>query len=155
MSFDQPVVMEPRAVVKGLRTVWGVMLVALFLYAFVLTRIPRSANVPLTPTGQFYISMVGIVTGAVVLFLRFVRIPRLASPDAPIDNKKLARQAWVTYILCYVFSESTGLFGFVLAFNRCEPKFYVPLYLGGVLLMVLCYPRLPFTSSHEPEGSAG
>ena len=127
MSFDQRVVMEPREVVKGLRIVWAVMLIALFLDAFVLTRIPRTANVPPMPTFQIYISMVGIVTGAVVLFLRFVRIPRMESPDEPIDNKKLARQAWMTYILCYVFSESTGLFGFVLAFMRGDPKFYLPL----------------------------
>jgi hypothetical protein len=89
----------------------------------------------------------GIVTGAVVLYLRFVRIPGLYSRLEPMDAKTLALQANFNYILCYVLSEATALFGFGLAFMHGNPKLYVPLFLAGALLMLLCFPRLPASES--------
>jgi cytochrome b561 len=143
MLLNQPIVMEPRRVLKALRIVWAAMLFSLFMYAFVLTRIHASSNIPPDRRFQASITLMGIVTGAVVLYLRFVRIAALYSPIEPIDDKTLARKIWASHVFCYVFSETTALFGFVLAFMRGGPNFYVPLYLGGVLLMVLCFPRLP------------
>ncbi len=143
MSQNQRRAMDPRQVVRTLRLVFAMMLFSLCLYPVVLTQIHDSSITPPDRTFQTIISLVGIVTGSVVLYLRFVRITGLFSPNEPMDGRTLAAQAWTYYILCYLFSETTALFGFALAFMRGDPKFYVPLYLGGVLLMLLCFPRLP------------
>jgi hypothetical protein len=49
----------------------------------------------------------------------------------------------VTNLHCGLASDVTALIGFVLAVMHAAPKFYIPLYLAGVVLMLLCYPRLP------------
>jgi hypothetical protein len=126
---------------------WVVMLFALGMYVVALILIHDSSMMPPDRTVQFGLSICGIVTGAVVLYLRFVRIAGLYSRSEPMDTKTLALRANFNYILCFVFSESTSLFGFALAFLHGAPKFYASLYLGGVLLMLLCFPRLPAKES--------
>ena len=143
MSPTQPRTVDPRQIFRTLRIVWAAMLFSIGMYVVVLTLIHDSSIIPPSRTFQFGITLMGIVTGAEVFYLRFVRIARLYSRIEPIDDKRLALQANFNYILCYVLSEATALFGFVLAFLHGDPKLYVPLFLGGVLLMLLCFPRLP------------
>ena len=143
MSLNQPVVMEPRQVVRALRIIWAVILISQFLYMATATRIHAVTIFPLEQRLQMIIAMMGVATAAIVLGLRYVRIAGLISPPDPIDAQTRAKRALTTYIACYVLCESISLYGFVVAFLRGAPKFYVPLYLGGVLLMILCYPRLP------------
>jgi hypothetical protein len=147
MSPTEPRTVDPRQILMKLRMVWAVMLFSLGMYVVVLALIHDSAVVPPHRTVQIAITLMGIATGAVVLYLRFVRIAGLYSPIEPMDAKTLAIQANFNYILCYVLSEATSLFGFALAFLHGAPKFYAPLYLGGVLLMLLCFPRLPANES--------
>jgi len=147
VSLNQRGAMDPPQVVRTLRLVFAVMLFSLCLYPVVITQVHDSSMTPPDRTFQFGLTLMGIVTASVVLYLRFVRIAGLYSPIEPMDDKTLATQAWTYYILCYVFSEATALFGFVLAFMRGDPKLYVPLYLGGMLLMLLCYPRHPANES--------
>src|SRR5208282_955977 len=70
---------------------------------------PNPPTVPPDHSVQTGITMVGNLAGVIVLYLRFVRIPGLFSSIEPIDDKKLAAQANLNYILCYVFSESAAL----------------------------------------------
>ena len=143
MAPNQYGAIDPRQISKKLRIMWAVMLFSLGMYAVVLKLFHNPLAPPPVRSVQLSITLMGIVTGAVVLYLRFVRIANLISPIEPIDDKTLAVQANFNYILCFVFSETTALFGFVLAFMHGDPKFFVPLYLGGVLLMLLCFPQLP------------
>jgi hypothetical protein len=149
MNLNQRVVIEPRQAVRQLRLVWTMMLFSLGLYVVVLriisspTVIHNSPTIPLDHTFQYGVLACGIATGLVVWYLRFVRLAGLSSVTGQIDEKTLVRSVWATHILCFVCAEATFLFGFALAFLHGEFKLYVPLYLGGVLLMLLCYPRLP------------
>jgi hypothetical protein len=138
---------DPQQIFRTLRMVWAVMLISLGLYVVVLALIHDSSVIPPNRTFQLGIMLMGSVTGAVVLYLRFVRIAGLYARPEPMDAKTLALQANFNYILCFVFSETTALFGFALAFMHGDPKFYALLYLGGVLLMLLCFPRLPASES--------
>ena len=147
MSLNQRGVVNPRPLITTLRIVWAAMLFSLGMYVVVLVRVQNFSVTPLERTAQACIALMGILTGAVVLYLRFIRIAGLISSAEPIDDKTLASQANFNYLLCNVFSEATALFGFVLAFMHGDPNFYVPLYLAGVLLMLLCYPRLPANES--------
>jgi hypothetical protein len=146
MSVPMPL-SQRRAIdtrqVRFLRLVWAVMLFSLCLYAFALVVIHPSSAVPPDRTFQFALLMLGIVTGSVVLYLRFVRLPVLFSADGPTDENKLVVQFRLNYILCFVVSETTALFGFALAVMHGDLKIYLPLYLGGVLLMALCFPQFP------------
>ena len=143
MPLNAPLPLDPQRAIKTLRIVWAAMLFSLIMYAVVLRRIPLGAHGPLDPQAQNGIALMGILTAAVVLYLRFFRITALSSPTEPVAAPVLARQIFALHLFCFIFSETTGLFGFALAFMRSDPKFYVALYLGGVLLMLLCYPQLP------------
>jgi hypothetical protein len=52
----------------------------------------------------------------------------------------------VTNLHCGLASDVTALIGFVLAVMHAAPKFYIPLYLAGPILMLVSYPRLPPTN---------
>ena len=108
-----------------------------------LMRMRPTSSLPPSQSFQFIISLFAIVTGAVVLYLRFGLIAGLSSTIEPMNETMLAQRIWIYHIFCYCFSEVTALFGFVLAVMHADPKFYIPLYLAGVVLMLLCYPRLP------------
>ena len=140
---NPPVVLEPKKVLRTLRTVWVGMLASLGLYAYT-ARIIHLPPAP-APKSSFQLSMVGlgIVFAAVVLYLRMARMENLLSQLESGNFKSLAQKIYATYIISFVFSEATALFGFSLFFVHADPKYYISLYLGGVLLMLFCYPRLP------------
>ena len=147
MPLSQGGAMNPRQVIRKLRIVWAAMLFSLGLYTLVLLRIHRPAVIHLERTVQVGIALLGIVTGVVVLYLRFIRIANLIASAGSMDDKTLAAQANYHYLLCYVFSQAVALYGFVLAFLHGDHNIYVPLFLGGLMLMLLCYPRLPANGS--------
>lgn len=148
MDLSSGRALDPKAVVKMLRIVFVAMLLSLFLYPVVLLQIQNRPEAHLDRTFQMGILAAGIVTGAVVIFLRFVHIPGIFSSSEPPEPRQLAGQVLISFILCFVFSESTALFGFVLAILRGDSRYYIPLYLAGVLLMVACYPQLPSPDSN-------
>lgn len=77
-----------------------------------------------------------------VLYLRFSRIgPLLLAPA--VDATQQLTQLRVFYIICFVLSESVGLFGFVLRILGAERTDVIPFFLGSFILFVLCYPRAP------------
>lgn len=132
---------------SALRIVFAVMLLSVCLYPVVLL---EAQDRPQGHPGhilQQAILAAGIVTGAIVLYLRFVRVPDLFSSSEPMDPSQLAKKAWILFIVCYVLSESTALFGFALAFMRGDSRYYVPLFVAGVLLMLACYPAFPSADS--------
>ena len=141
--------LDPKTVVRRLRIIFAVMFVSLCLYPYpvVFLRLHGVGDTYPNHTAQTGILAAGMLTGAVVLYLRFVRIPDLFSSAEPTNRQVLAARALTYYILCYVFSEATALFGFVLAFMRADSRYYVPLYIADMLLMVVCYPRLPSSDS--------
>ena len=73
------------------------------------------------------------------------RISDLLSQLGSTEFKLLARKIYATYIISFVFAEAVSLFGFVLFVMRGDPEYYLALYLGGVVLMLLCFPRLPIS----------
>ena len=130
-----------------LRIVFAFILLSICIYPFIIHLIQDRPEGHPDPIVQQGILVAGMLTGAVVLYLRFFRIPDLFSSSEPVDPGQLAQKVFTTFVVCYVFSEATGLFGFVLAFLRGDSKYYVPLYLAGVFLMVICYPAFPSTES--------
>ncbi len=140
--------LDPNAVLRMLRIVFAAVLLSLLLYPVVILAMKDRPDAHLDHTFQMWIFAAGMVTGVVVLYLRLVRIPGIFSTSEPPEPRALAGQLLTSFILCYVFSEATALFGFVLAILRGDPRYYIPLYVAGVLLMVSCYPRLPSPDSN-------
>ncbi len=144
MQINRPLDWEPKKLLRLLRTVWALMLASLVMYAFVAKKlVPTAATAPPNHEFQFGISFTGMAFAIVVLFLRFSRISDLLSQLGSTEFKLLARKIYATYIISFVFAEAVSLFGFVLFVMRGDPEYYLALYLGGVLLMLLCFPRLP------------
>jgi len=143
MPFNPRGAVERRQADQFLRIVWVVMFFWLFLYLVVLKMI--SINTVSTPpqSVQLAFALLGMGTAAAAVYLRFVRIARVIESVEPIDDLALVAKIRATYIVCFVLAEATSLFGFGLAFIRGDPRIYGSLYLGGVVLMLLCYPRLP------------
>ena len=143
MLEKQPIQMDPGQALKTLRIVWVAMLFSLVMYAVVAFIVRNPSTFPPPRTVQISLALMGLMSGLVVLYLRFSRIPDLASSVEPLDKKTLARQLYATHLICYVCSEVTGLLGFVLAFMNGDSKLFVTLFLGAVLLMLVCYPQFP------------
>jgi hypothetical protein len=82
------------------------------------------------------------VEGAVALYLRIARIGALLSKAAPASASDVARLRSL-YIVCFALAEAVALCGFVLHFVGATPAEIVPFFLAAVVLLLLCYPRLP------------
>jgi len=119
------------------------MLLAVCMYVVVLFLIQKPELAPPSRTVESALALVGAVSGAAVLYLRFGRIATLYHPIEPVESKPLARQLWALHIYCYVFSEVPALVGFALAFMGGERRFYIALFGAAVMLMLLCFPHRP------------
>ena len=78
-----------------------------------------------------------------VLVVRFVLIARVLVPDMPIPSAERLAKVRTYFIVCYVFSESVALLGFVLRVLGARLMDAAPLFAGSLILFALCYPRLP------------
>ena len=143
MPLNEQPALTPQRAVKTLQTAFIVMFIWMCSLPFIQVRMRLTSSVPPPQSSQLIISLFAIAAGAAVVYLRFGLIAGLSSPLEPMNETTLAQKIWMYHIFCFVFSEVTALFGFALAVMHADPKFYVPLYLAGPILMLLCYPRLP------------
>jgi hypothetical protein len=87
-----------------------------------------------------------MAVGAVALYLRFVKIPEVIAQMGSTDFTLIARKLFAMHLLTFVFSEVISLFGFSAFIVHSDPRHYGTLYLGGLILMLLCFPRVPTLS---------
>jgi F0F1-type ATP synthase membrane subunit c/vacuolar-type H+-ATPase subunit K len=133
--------MEPS--LRLLRTVRGVMLASIVLYAFIGELAgppPRSTNSVL-----FYaIAAVAVaIVGAIFMFRRtMVARSEIALAAKPDDASALNRLR-VGFILVFALCEAIAFYGLVLRFLGCSFSQVVPFYLAGFLLLLYFAPRRP------------
>ena len=147
MPSDSPETLDLKKAQFVLRIVFVVILVTVCIYPALLHLMKDRPEGHPAAIFQQAILFAGMLTGAVVLYLRFFRIPNLFSSSEPVEPLQLARKAFLYFLLCHIFSEATAMFGFVLAFLGGDSKYYVTLYAAGVFLLVACYPIFPSTDS--------
>ena len=84
----------------------------------------------------------GAAMGAAVLYIRVARIGALLSKATPASAAEVAKLRSL-YIVCFVLSEAVALYGFVLHLIGASRAEIVPFFLAAVVLLLVCYPRLP------------
>ncbi|HLY60823.1 MAG TPA: hypothetical protein VKV95_08755 [Terriglobia bacterium] len=89
------------------------------------------------------LEVLALASALVVLFVRFVMIAGVLVPDAPIPVAERMAKLRTYFIVCYVFSETVALYGFVGRYMGGSLVESAPFFAGSLILYALCYPRLP------------
>lgn len=133
-----------QVTVKQVQTIHGVMLAAVFLYAFAAERIRPSGSA--NPPDELLLIVFGALAAFVILLALFMR-KRSVSPAVerlqmqPDDPDALKR--WrAGCIQSSVFFESCALDGLALRFQGYSLAQCLPFYLAACVLMLLFWPRL-------------
>jgi hypothetical protein len=147
----QPAV-NSAALLRFLRMVYFILLATVGMYWFVAEML--AAGKDAQGVGGMRTWLVGVAgaTAVVVLYFRFSRIPPLLVTTAQGPSSERLAQLRIFYILCFTLSEAVALYGFVLRFLGESREGVAPLFLGAVVLFVLCYPRLPTDLMSERSG---
>lgn len=127
---------------RTLMIIWFGMLCALIAYFFVMQMIDVGDDSGVEALFQtIFATLAGAMAG-VAIYLRLVRIGRLLSTATPLSDRELSRlQSY--YIVCFALSEAVGLYGFVLHVLGISLAAVVPYFAAAILILLICYPRLP------------
>src|SRR5579859_1529826 len=142
MQTFNPPPPDLRAHDRFMKLIFFSMVFSVGLYAVCLTVIAPIAT-RISDGMKIGVGFCAVGSALVVLFLRFLKIAALLTPDFPTPIAERLAKLRVYFIVCYVFSETVALYGFVLRFMGASIIEVVPFFAGALILDALCYPRLP------------
>ncbi len=142
MKTSNPPPVNVQAHSRFMKLLFFVMVSSVGLYAVVLKFVGQSPT-PLPDGVRTGTKVCALASALLVLFVRFVKIAAVLVPDMPIPAAERLAKLRTYFIVCYVFSESVALYGFVLRFLGSNIQEVVPFFVGSLFIYALCYPRLP------------
>jgi len=143
MQIPSPPPMDVHALSRLLKILFSVMVLSVMLYGVAIAEVAPQIQSRPPGTMQTGLGVMAAIVGLGVLYVRFNKIHALLSPDAPTDIPVRLTKLRQYYIVCYVLSESTALYGVALRYQGASVREVIPFFLCALILFGLCYPRLP------------
>jgi len=133
---------SPAQTKRVLMILWVAMLCALGMYFYIMQVAAREIEPGLEGRlWSIFLALAGVLAG-VTLYLRMARIGGLLSKAIPLSEAEFGKLR-TYYIVCFALAESVGLYGFVLYFMGSTLTATLPFFGAGLLLFVICFPRVP------------
>jgi hypothetical protein len=144
--------LEIRQLKLLLWILFAAMIFSVGLYWFVLEMLAAQLPHRSPDSVKLALTFIAAVLAGAALYLRWASIAELFSPTGVIVPEPDVRlnQIWRNFILCYVLAESVALCGFVLRVLGESRRGVAPYFLGTVILLLVCNPRVP---SELPDSS--
>ena len=129
---------------RQLRIIHGSLLVAVFLYAYVVFQIPASVPVQPEPVFLNAVALVAIVAACVALWMRmkFLR-PAFEKLRMQADDATALGNWRKGVIVSDALAEAVVLFGVAIHFVGASNTQVLPFLLGGAALMLFWWPKQP------------
>jgi hypothetical protein len=101
---------------------------------------------------ELILAVFAIGDAVVILYFRYVLLVRLlSSEDGELAGERLAK-AFAYYLVCLVCANAVAIYGLLGRIGGVTPGRAAPFYVGAVVLLLLCYPRLPQRAEDESTG---
>jgi hypothetical protein len=107
---------------------------------------PSFAPPPFSWSGwpiELILAAVGVIESAVILYIRFVKISELLSSCEGELTGEALRMAFTYYFVCLVCCNAVAVYGLFERLGGISAKRAAPFYVGAIILLLICYPRLP------------